>query len=66
MFTIHEKRIRRAKKARAHQDALKTNKHFFHYALPDPKPYTIRPGAPVGPKKSLFQNVVSFFKGGRA
>ena len=59
MFTIHEKRIRRARKAKAHQDNLKTGKHFFHYALPTPKTYTMRPGAPTGPKKS-------FFKGGRA
>ena len=37
------------------------------------KKFTMRPGAPVGPKKSFFQKivsffqkVVSFFKGGRA
>lgn len=29
------------------------------------KAYTMRPGAPVGPKKSFFQKIVSFFKGGR-
>ena len=30
------------------------------------KKFTMRPGAPVGPNKSFFQKVVSFFKGGRA
>ena len=57
MYMVHEKRLRRANKARAHKRNLK------HPAPPERK-FTMRPGAPTVPvyKKTFWQRVVSFFK----
>jgi hypothetical protein len=57
MFSIHEKRIRRAKKARAHLLNLKTNKTVI-------KGFTMVSGAPQSPKigkPDFFTKARNFF-----